>query len=607
MIKSKMAKEDFYAGLVLSLLLFTSEGKSFKDEYKNQSCTPVVEANANCRCDKFMTFHRHPIWCLNGSVSLPFCYCMSYNEKFNTTVVGYCAARCYVSSHSPERKVFTGVNRYQVIVKSHNRTEFNDDACSGLHMNRTGQMCGSCVKGYAPPVYSYSLACVECSDYKYNWIKYIAVAYLPLTLFFVIVITFRISAASGAMNGFILTSQIAMSRALFQYYLSYIDETLKYRLKQIAPLKAMVTFLGIWNLDFFRMIYTPFCLHPNMSTIQTRALDYAVAVYPLVLVVITYIFVSLHYRYSLVVRLWKPFYRCLRCIRKKWDIKDYLIGAFATFILLSYVKILTISLDLLMPVVMYDIDGNALNQLYLQIDGTVEYFRKDHLPYGILALVMVIVFNILPLILLAIFPCRCFHRCLNHFQIQRETLREFVEVFNGEFKYQPRDYRYFAAFYLLLRIFNILLLLNTNGIVYFPFGIALFAVSSLLIAFLKPYKKSFHNVADTVLIFVIAVAFLGPPAKVLMRTMGRIQCPKVYSTAWVVFLSIQPLYGVGVLMYIFIPVKKLKDKFTLVFAKTQNLFKRTSNVSNSEDRVPFGPEHMDENTPLIIPTNYNPY
>ena len=591
-VQSKMAKVGCFAGLIISLLLYATEGKKFKKEVSTQeNCTLVVEANATCRCDRFTTFHHYPIWCLNGSVSLPFCYCMSYNEEFNTTVVGFCAARCYVDSHTPEKEGFSGINmyKYQVIVKSNNWSKFNKDACSGLDMNRTGQMCGSCVKGYAPPVYSYSLACVECSKYKYNWIKYIAVAYLPLTLFFVIVITFRISAASGAMNGFILTSQIIISPALVRFYVSHARKN-KFA---IVVLKVVATFLGIWNLDFFRMIYTPFCLHPNMSTIQSRALDYTIAVYPLVLVVITYIFVSLHYRYSLVVRLWKPFYRCLRCIRKKWDIKDSLIGAFATFILLSYVKILNISLDLITPSFVYEIRGNYT--FYLRMDGTVEYFGKDHLPYGILALVMVIVFNVLPLILLCLFPCQCFHRCLNHFKIQRETLREFVEVFNGDFKYQPRDYRYFAAFYLLLRIINTILLLILNGNVYFPLGVALFAVSSLFIAFLKPYKKSFHNVVDTVLIFLTAVAFLGPPAKVLARLMGLIQYPDVYYTAWILFLSVQTPYGVGVLVYIFIPVKKIKE---LVYAKNL-IFKATPSPSTSEYIIPYQTDHMDEGTPLM--------
>ena len=600
-----MAKVGCFAGLIISLILYATEGKKFKNEFSiqvsNQNCTPVVEANATCRCGKFTTFYHHPMWCLNGSVSLPFCYCMSYNKKFNTTVVGYCTTRCYgmvVDPHTLEKDVFSGINfyNYQVIVKSNNWSEFNENACSGLHMNRTGQMCGSCVKGYALPVYSYSLACVECSDYKYNWIKYIAVAYLPLTLFFVIVITFRISAASGAMNGFILTSQIVNSPALVRFYVSHVY---KYRnVFDIVALKVVATFLGIWNLDFFRMvhIYTPFCLHPNMSSIQTRALDYAVAVYPLVLVVITYIFVSLHYRYSLVVRLWKPFYRCLRCIRKKWDIKDSLIGAFATFILLSYVKILNISLDLITPIFVYEIRGNYT--LYLRMDGTVEYFGKDHLPYGILALVMVIVFNVLPLILLCLFPCRCFHRCLNHFQIQRETMREFVEVFNGEFKYQPRDYRYFAAFYLIIRIINIILLSSVNGIVYFPLGVALFAVSSLFIAFLKPYKKSFHNVVDTVLISLTAVAFLGLPTHVLASQMGLIQYSKLFNAGWILFISVQPLYGVGMLVYIFIPVKKIKDKFTLVYAK-KLIFKATPSPSTSEYIIPYQTDHMDEGTPLM--------
>ena len=135
--------------------------------------------------------------------------------------------------------------------------------------------------------------------------------------------------------------------------------------------------------SFVPYIYTPFCLHPNTTAIQTRTLDYAVAVYPLVLVVITYIFASLHYRYPRVVLLWRPFYRCFRCIRNEWDIKNTLIGAFATYILLSYVKIQNISLGLLMPVTVYDMKGQALKQLYLNMDGTVEYFGKKTPPLSL--------------------------------------------------------------------------------------------------------------------------------------------------------------------------------------------------------------------------------
>ena len=42
-------------------------------------------------------------------------------------------------------------------------TELNNFTCAGL--NREGQLCGQCIEGHAPPVYSYDLKCVECKDY----------------------------------------------------------------------------------------------------------------------------------------------------------------------------------------------------------------------------------------------------------------------------------------------------------------------------------------------------------------------------------------------------------------------------------------------------------
>lgn len=84
-----------------------------------------------------------------------------------------------------------------------------DDAMCG-YLQRTGQHCGRCVEGYGIPVYAYELQCVKCQihDYGLNVLKYIAVAFIPLTLFYLIVITFKVSATSGSMVGFVLTSQI---------------------------------------------------------------------------------------------------------------------------------------------------------------------------------------------------------------------------------------------------------------------------------------------------------------------------------------------------------------------------------------------------------------
>ena len=134
---------------------------------------------------------------------------MTYNEVLNKTVVGHCLYNLF-DVQSRIHRHYWKLPR----LKHRNNTALclftekcDHNSCTH-YQYKTGPMCSRCVDGYASPVYSYSLACVECKDYKYNWLKYIAVAFLPLTVFYIIVILFRISAASGALNGYVLMCQL---------------------------------------------------------------------------------------------------------------------------------------------------------------------------------------------------------------------------------------------------------------------------------------------------------------------------------------------------------------------------------------------------------------
>ena len=370
----------------------------------NNSCpiwTTPVESNDtfSCECGSNVS---DVVFCNDKTldVFVVHYYCMTYNEVLNKTVVGHCLYNL-VSSQSIIHHYYWKLPR----LKHRNNTalcqfvnECDDIFSCSQYQYKTGPMCSRCVDGYAFPVYSYSLACVECKDYKYNWLKYIAVAFLPLTVFYIIVILFRISAASGALNGYVLMCQL-VTTPVFVRLFSRFGSTLQ--------LGLYITWLGVWNLDFFRGIYRPFCLHPKLSMLQILMLDYVIGLYPLILVIVTYICVKLHNRYSLVVRLWSPFYKCFALIRNEWDITRSLVGAFATFILLSYVKILNVSFQILTPNTLYDINGNPMRQRFLYYDGTYEYFGKDHIPYALLALLMLLVFNFFPLVLLCLYPCRC--------------------------------------------------------------------------------------------------------------------------------------------------------------------------------------------------------
>ena len=239
---------------------------------------------------------------------------------------------------------------------------------------------------------------MNCTEYSSNWVKYMAIAFLQLTALFVVVVTFRVSATSGLLNVFVLVCQTVSAPAVVRVIKTH---TTNLKLQS----RIGLSLYGIWNLDFFRLLYHPFCLHPEMTALQVLALDYAIAVYPLLLIVFTYLLVEMHdHNVRIVVWLWKPFHAYFVHFRKKSNVKGSLINAFATFLLLSYVKFLHTSFAFLFSVNVYNIYGRS--KRYLFYDGTVEYFGPEHLPFAILALGVLLVFNIFPLFLLVLYPCQ---------------------------------------------------------------------------------------------------------------------------------------------------------------------------------------------------------
>ena len=122
--------------------------------------------------------------------------------------------------------------------------------------------------------------------------------------------------------------------------------------------EVIFSLLAIWNLDFFRTVYKPFCIHPKVSVIQALAMDYLVAAYPLTLVAVTYVLVTLHTRNCwLLTKIWKPFRHIMRPILRNFNIQTSLIDSFATLFLLSSIKFQSVSSDLLFPTRLYDING----------------------------------------------------------------------------------------------------------------------------------------------------------------------------------------------------------------------------------------------------------
>ena len=472
-------------------------------------------------------------------VSLSQCYWITYSKDGHNLVAG---ATFYGCTTIWRQMLNTPCHLKNVLVPA------NPDNLSEVcgYYNRKGQLCGKCMKDFAPSVYSYSMSCVDCQGHASNWLKYVAVAFLPLTAFFVFVITFRISAASGLMNTLIFISQIGTAPVMMRL--------IQLKNPHISPFQlfALSSLYSMWNLDFFRSLYPPFCLHPAMTTVQALALDYAIAVYPLVLITISYLLVELHdHDFRIAVWLWKPFHKCFTCLRREWNIKLSLIDAFATFLLLSFVKFTNVSFDLLVPAPVFNIHGELVS-VYLFYDGTMEYFGKEHLPYGILALVVLLVFNVFPLLLLCLYPCRCFQRCLNWCNLRSQLLRTFMDALQGYYKdgtNGTRDCRYFSALYLIVRMCFLIegsVISFSNS--WLPISVSLLLVVVFLHATFRPYKSPVHNNIDIFLLTIFTLLLVSVIGRLISSPING-QFTKLSQVMTGISFVILSAYSIGFLFY----------------------------------------------------------
>ena len=430
--------------LLLCGTVVAKESSNGQLQQENHNCPQwMYFSNATQSCQCGPTLHK-TISCVKdgnrSEVGVFFRFCMTQNNEHTKVVVGACP-------YNRGGGRYQSVNTYRSLPR--NVTQLDRDMC-GLTA-RTGQLCGQCMENCSLPVYSYHPQCVNCTGDTNNLAKYLAVSLLPTTAFFTGALVFRFRAMSPLLNGYILACQILTSPPI-QRLLAFEEYDRHYHNvnETILFIKIYSGCLSIWNLDFFRFAYTPFCLQPDASTLQILSLDYIIAAYPLALIILTYTLVRLHYQNcTLVVWLWRPFIGCFARCRRQWNIQNSLVDAFATFLLLSYVKFLIVSFDILMPTVSWDMNS-AMQPPVLYYDGTVEYFGKDyvHLPYALLALAVLLVFTFLPILLLCVYPCRCFQRVLNRYHLSSQTLHTFMDTFQGGFKdgkNGTRDFRYFAA------------------------------------------------------------------------------------------------------------------------------------------------------------------
>ena len=489
-----IGKSTVMVKLVLTLALLTMSSlcasrneKSKTDFFHNSGCLNDSDCpvwgeckNNKCECKELNNCYSMKCEPETLQLSVVRCHCVTFDNETRELSLGKCIENCD-----------NGYEKSEYLPLPLDINKLNQFMCEEK-WNRTGRLCGKCLPGHSPLAYSYDLRCVKCPEGNRNVWKYILVAFGPLTIFYILVLLLRINVTSSHLHGYLIFSQFVSAPAFVRDVVSLM----KHNPDLSVPIQVIGALYGMWNLDFLRAVkVTNICL--DLSTLTVLSLDYAVAIYPLLLTAISYFLIELHYRnYKIVVILWKPFQCLFACLNKNWDSRTTIIDAYATFFILSYTKFFSVSVDLLIPVRVQSLNNDSVRWA-LYYDATLDYFGSEHLPYVILSVALLSIFIIAPTLLLLVYPFKWFHKILNCLKFNSRILTTLMDSFQGCYKdgTEPgtRDCRWFVAVPLIGRIMVLIAYALTLDSTLPALAACIVLVIIILTVAVQPYKVQFSN------------------------------------------------------------------------------------------------------------------
>ncbi len=459
-------------------------------ENASNLCPPWSTWNSDSNHCVCAEQHLNGVHCGKEITEVTKCYCLTYSMEREEYSLGRCIYSCGEGNSSRGSGDNNDILYWKV---DSDQTKLNEEMCGDL--GRNGTLCGQCVSNRSVLAYSYDVSCVECPDGPKNWWKFVLAAFLPLTVFYLFIFLCKVSITPAYIYSFVFYAQ-AVSTPVF---LRSVLLTLGYENgPYVTAFKVLSSLYGIWSLDFCRALYDDICF--NLDTQETLALEYAIALYPLLLIFLSYIGLSLYAcNFRCFVYLCKPFHFLSSAISRNWDTTQSLIDAYMAFFILSLTKIVYVSFDLLIPtkVLVLEADGMVKHHYALYFDGSKRYFGKEHLPFAILAIVIFTVFVIFPSVILCLYPLTCFQQFLNRFNCNMAPLHHLVDKFQGFYQNGrdpgTRDYRYFSAYPVILFVLMFSIYGLTQSIIYYPLAAVAMIVSGLIYAIVQPYKHAYSH------------------------------------------------------------------------------------------------------------------
>ena len=474
------------------------------------------------------------IHCKKEGPLLDFGYCVTYDEETKLLTIAGCPhflpyGHSYYLSPSGQ------------IVLPRNLSQLNDYMCGPL--NRKGLVCSECADGFGPSVTSFGYKCANCTDASYGVPLFLVVEFVPITVFYLIILFFQISVTSAPMPCFVMYAQLMVAALRASIYSDIDASKIMFNKDRHLRLdmKIIHAIYGMFNLDFFRLFTPPFCISSHLKPIHIEMFGYISVLYPLFLIFLTLVCIELHGRnFRPLVWLWRPFHRCFVRLRRRWDTKSDIIDVFITFFLLSYSKCTDVTLHLMNYRIVrrYNESGHFYDlKDRTGVDFSVTYGSTNHLIFAIPAVILFCTYNVLLPLLLILYPLKLFQSCLSKCHLNFITVNIFVDKVHSCYRNGlegGRDLRSFSGLYFFLRmtvyvistLSHIFLKVNDNvwsiDEIWFPTG-TVFIITALTIALIKPYRKNYMNNLDALLLFNIALCCFvmtsGIPVLAIIRVL----------------------------------------------------------------------------------------
>ena len=458
-------------------------------------------------------------------------------------------------------------------------------ALSGVvcNTNRTGVMCGECTNGSGPAVNSGTFDCVHCTniDLPSNIAKYVASIYIPLAALFTLLIVFDIRLTTGPANAFIIYSQvISNSFNLEADGQIPLNELMNASSSFKAIVQTYKLIYGIFNLEFFENLLHPLCLNPTFNALTVLSLDYGVAIFPLVMIILVIICLKVkEFFSSFSLRKVKKAAKC--CPWRRRSISEALLPAFAAFILLSYTKFCLTSSYIIRLQSLYDKNMATIAPPRAYYAGQlVSTSAKYVYPYLLPSTLIFAIFVCIPPLLLLVYPLKILEWCLSKVTClwkfyPVDKVHVFLDTFQGCYK---NNMRFFAGLYFLFRLtVNALYFADSTLLERFIIQQVACVIMVTLISICQPYnaENSFLNQVDALIFANLAI--INAFSLFLYRTSLLDDISSNLSTIIfqyiLVFLPLIYMIGYIIWYFLFYRQRCLKKKFF------KRLFQSTSYTS----------------------------